>query len=116
MVSKLPEFLFNLVTLIGIALAVGGSVGVLKYEKRPRKEDSDKWIKNYEKTHGKWDPKLTDLLRGELDVGSVWDANDIESPKKFIESWKTRRKISRILIFIGPVIAAIPIALSILDV
>ena len=44
------------------------------------------------------------------------DANDIESPKKFIKSWKTRRKISRILIFIGPVIAAIPIALSILDV
>lgn len=113
MVSKLSDLILDLITLTGIGIAIVGSLGLLKYEKKPREEDVNNWIKRYEKKHGKWDPQLKDLVRGELDVGSVWDADDHEAPKKFIKSWKTRRKISRFLIIMGPGIAAAPIALSI---
>ena len=109
----MSDLILSLMIFAGVGIALWGFFWMSKYEKRPTGDDSKKWIEKYKKKHGNWDPKLTDLVRGELDLGKVYDFDDVAAPKKFIEQWKKRRKIGRIMVPIGILIPAIEIIFSI---
>jgi len=67
------SLIFALIGLIGVGLALWGFFWMSKYAKKPTEEDSKKWIENYKKKYGSWNPKLIDLVGGELDTRNVFN-------------------------------------------
>ena len=102
--SKLFEFVFNLISLVGIGLAVWGGIWAYLYRGKPKPDDYKRWENKYTKKHGEIEFK--DLERGFVDPGMVYDADNFASHRDFNKGWRRKRIVGVVLGLVGAAIAS----------